>query len=51
MPQMAPINWLSLFITFIITLLVFSTMNYFFITYFPKKPVFHKKTSLNNWSW
>nr|APX40333.1 ATP synthase F0 subunit 8 [Clytra quadripunctata] len=51
MPQMAPINWLSLFMMFIVSLLMFSTMNYFFIMYSPKKSVFFKKTSLNNWSW
>nr|APX40008.1 ATP synthase F0 subunit 8 [Lachnaia pubescens] len=51
MPQMAPINWLSLFLTFVVSLIIFNTVNYFFIMYSPKKSVFQKKTSMNNWSW
>nr|APX40190.1 ATP synthase F0 subunit 8 [Smaragdina rufimana] len=51
MPQMAPINWLSLFITFVISLIIFSSVNYFFIMYQPKKITFSKKTSANNWLW
>nr|APX40151.1 ATP synthase F0 subunit 8 [Labidostomis lusitanica] len=51
MPQMAPINWLSLFVSFVLCLILFSSMNYFFIMYSPKKSVLSKKTNLNNWSW
>nr|APX39956.1 ATP synthase F0 subunit 8 [Chilotomina oberthuri] len=51
MPQMAPINWLSLFITFVISLIIFSSVNYFFILYQPKKITMLKKTNINNWSW
>nr|APX40736.1 ATP synthase F0 subunit 8 [Smaragdina reyi] len=51
MPQMAPINWLSLFITFVISLIIFSSVNYFFIMYQPKKIIFFKKTNTNNWMW
>nr|ADO60475.1 ATP synthase F0 subunit 8 [Peploptera acromialis] len=51
MPQMAPINWLSLFFMFIISLIMFSAMNYYFILYSPKKSTFNKKLNTNNWSW
>nr|YP_010158033.1 ATP synthase F0 subunit 8 [Physosmaragdina nigrifrons]QRG29980.1 ATP synthase F0 subunit 8 [Physosmaragdina nigrifrons]QUB07153.1 ATP synthase F0 subunit 8 [Physosmaragdina sp. N56] len=51
MPQMAPINWLSLFITFVISLIIFSTLNYFFVLYQPKKSSIKMKSNINNWSW
>nr|YP_010446949.1 ATP synthase F0 subunit 8 [Chyliza bambusae]UTM10314.1 ATP synthase F0 subunit 8 [Chyliza bambusae] len=31
MPQMSPINWLSLFILFSLTFMLFNMMNYFLI--------------------
>nr|AYR05142.1 ATP synthase F0 subunit 8 [Coleoptera sp. ACP-2013] len=29
MPQMAPLNWLSLFFYFLLAFLIFNTLNYF----------------------
>nr|YP_010147613.1 ATP synthase F0 subunit 8 [Epiphragma mediale]QQV67799.1 ATP synthase F0 subunit 8 [Epiphragma mediale] len=54
MPQMAPIKWLSLFIVFSITLIIFNLMNYFSFNL----KFYNKKTSKNqistkilNWKW
>uniref|UniRef100_UPI0030FF20C1 ATP synthase F0 subunit 8 n=1 Tax=Panorpa chengi TaxID=757039 RepID=UPI0030FF20C1 len=53
MPQMAPINWLSLFIMFSMTLLLFNMMNYY--SYTPKSTnikEINKISSLSlNWKW
>nr|YP_009561684.1 ATP synthase F0 subunit 8 [Scopura longa]QAT19806.1 ATP synthase F0 subunit 8 [Scopura longa] len=52
MPQMAPISWLTLFITFCFILLVFNHMTYF--SFLPKAPNFaEKKITQNpmNWKW
>nr|UJG45095.1 ATP synthase F0 subunit 8 [Blepharipa sp.] len=53
MPQMAPINWLSLSIIFFITFLIFNMMNYYsFIPIMPKSILMNdmKMNSLN-WKW
>nr|QNE85417.1 ATP synthase F0 subunit 8 [Sciomyza simplex] len=53
MPQMAPIGWLSLFIIFSITFMLFSMMNYY--SSLPTSPKSMKKSSLSfnsmNWKW
>nr|YP_010865906.1 ATP synthase F0 subunit 8 [Neopanorpa lui]WGT92122.1 ATP synthase F0 subunit 8 [Neopanorpa lui] len=53
MPQMAPINWLSLFIMFSIILLLFNMMNYY--SFSPKLPDPNNINSINfkslNWKW
>nr|ULR86977.1 ATP synthase F0 subunit 8 [Macquartia sp. 3 HNL-2022a] len=53
MPQMAPINWLSLFIIFSITFILFNIMNFF--SYQPSSPQFNliksKLTTSLNWKW
>nr|WKU83949.1 ATP synthase F0 subunit 8 [Hadromyia pulchra] len=53
MPQMAPINWLSLFLLFSFIYLLFNMMNYFLYL-----PLMSKSKSLNkittnsmNWKW
>nr|YP_009261956.1 ATP synthase F0 subunit 8 [Tipula cockerelliana]AMN09072.1 ATP synthase F0 subunit 8 [Tipula cockerelliana] len=53
MPQMAPINWLLLFIIFSITLIIFNTLNYFsFLPSNPQKSQTEKKNnSPLNWKW
>nr|YP_009728649.1 ATP synthase F0 subunit 8 [Macroxyela ferruginea]QHR79723.1 ATP synthase F0 subunit 8 [Macroxyela ferruginea] len=52
MPQMAPINWLILFIMFSLILLLFNILNYFCFQY--KLPSL-SKTKFNqptmNWKW
>nr|UPX88333.1 ATP synthase F0 subunit 8 [Coenosia pumila] len=53
MPQMAPINWLSLFIIFSISFMIFNMMNYY--SYIPSMPQSFKKNSKKmdsfNWKW
>nr|AML26428.1 ATP synthase F0 subunit 8 [Staphylinidae sp. BMNH 1274642] len=52
MPQMSPLNWMSLFITFTIIFIMFNVMNYFSFKY---QPIKKKTTNLNsikiNWKW
>nr|QMS48769.1 ATP synthase F0 subunit 8 [Osmylus lucalatus] len=52
MPQMAPINWLTLFIYFTIVMFLFNVMNYFIISYTPpaSKTLFYSTNSLT-WKW
>nr|QLY90230.1 ATP synthase F0 subunit 8 [Dicranomyia modesta] len=54
MPQMAPLSWLTLFIIFSITLIIFNTLNYF--SYTPNKSSNSSKSKnvsshLLNWKW
>nr|QEL51265.1 ATP synthase F0 subunit 8 [Philonthus decorus] len=51
MPQMAPMNWLTLFILFTIIFLMFNVMNYFSFKYPVKKFTTKKKTNKINWKW
>nr|AXS66378.1 ATP synthase F0 subunit 8 [Curculionoidea sp. 7 KM-2017] len=51
MPQMAPMNWLTLYFIFFFLLLIMIIMNYFIFLY---KPLMSKKTikkNLINWKW
>nr|YP_010692934.1 ATP synthase F0 subunit 8 [Anastrepha ornata]WCB98050.1 ATP synthase F0 subunit 8 [Anastrepha ornata] len=53
MPQMAPIGWLSLFIIFSITFMLFSMMNYYSVI--PQSPksdsISKSSTQPLNWKW
>nr|YP_009711668.1 ATP synthase F0 subunit 8 [Dasypogon diadema]AYW52657.1 ATP synthase F0 subunit 8 [Dasypogon diadema] len=53
MPQMAPISWLVLFLMFILTLIMFSMMNYY--TMLPNSPKISTKSGMMtpnmNWKW
>nr|WEG23127.1 ATP synthase F0 subunit 8 [Siphona sp. 1 HNL-2023a] len=54
MPQMAPINWLSLFISFSLIFIMFNIMNYFFMnSTSPKSNLIYKLNMMNslNWKW
>nr|YP_011001005.1 ATP synthase F0 subunit 8 [Bellardia viarum]WPN85802.1 ATP synthase F0 subunit 8 [Bellardia viarum] len=54
MPQMAPISWLSLFIMFSITFVIFNMMNYYsFTPFMPKSDLINKNQFTNslNWKW
>nr|QNV49140.1 ATP synthase F0 subunit 8 [Drino sp. PH-2020] len=52
MPQMAPINWLSLFIIFSMTFLMFNMMNYYsFIPSMPKSNLIFKMNTINSFKW
>nr|YP_010731600.1 ATP synthase F0 subunit 8 [Homoneura picta]WEW51818.1 ATP synthase F0 subunit 8 [Homoneura picta]WGM80964.1 ATP synthase F0 subunit 8 [Homoneura picta] len=53
MPQMAPIGWLSLFVIFSITFILFNVMNYYCILPTSPKLSSQKTISSNsmNWKW
>nr|AML26467.1 ATP synthase F0 subunit 8 [Staphylinidae sp. BMNH 1274657] len=51
MPQMAPMNWLMLFIMFVMVFMIFNALNYFCFLYTPKSTKTQKKTSQINWKW
>nr|YP_010335515.1 ATP synthase F0 subunit 8 [Hexagenia rigida]UNH92446.1 ATP synthase F0 subunit 8 [Hexagenia rigida] len=54
MPQMAPISWLTLFLVFSLTLILFGILNYYLFT--PNSPSsLNEKTQIKtnplNWPW
>nr|AXS65473.1 ATP synthase F0 subunit 8 [Nitidulidae sp. KM-2017] len=51
MPQMAPLNWLALFIYFIIIFILFNVMNYFSFLYKIKSPKTTKNKIMFSWKW
>nr|YP_009918400.1 ATP synthase F0 subunit 8 [Caryopemon giganteus]QLX47625.1 ATP synthase F0 subunit 8 [Caryopemon giganteus] len=51
MPQMAPMNWLTLMLYFMILMLIFNIMIFFSFTYKSKKNQFFLKKKLINWKW
>nr|APX40164.1 ATP synthase F0 subunit 8 [Cryptocephalus moraei] len=51
MPQMAPMNWLALFLMFSMYLLLFSSMNYYFFKKTPNNKINLLKKINYNWSW
>nr|AEP27453.1 ATP synthase F0 subunit 8 [Deporaus betulae] len=51
MPQMAPLNWLTLFIFFILVFMIFNSVNYFMFNYTPKICKISKKSIKFNWKW
>nr|QWB85810.1 ATP synthase F0 subunit 8 [Distenia gracilis] len=51
MPQMAPLNWLSLFIVFIVIFILFNIKNYFNFNYTPPKTTVTTKKLKFNWKW
>nr|ATL15400.1 ATP synthase F0 subunit 8 [Callosobruchus maculatus]ATL15439.1 ATP synthase F0 subunit 8 [Callosobruchus maculatus]ATL15452.1 ATP synthase F0 subunit 8 [Callosobruchus maculatus]ATL15465.1 ATP synthase F0 subunit 8 [Callosobruchus maculatus] len=52
MPQMAPLNWLTLMTFFIMIVLIFNSMNFFsFIYPIKNSKSLQKKTTLYNWKW
>nr|QNJ33284.1 ATP synthase F0 subunit 8 [Hermerius intermedia] len=51
MPQMAPLNWLSLAIMFVLVFLVFNVINYFTISYETKILKTKKEKIFFDWKW
>nr|APX40229.1 ATP synthase F0 subunit 8 [Cryptocephalus tibialis] len=51
MPQMAPLNWLTLFILFSMYVMMFSSMNYFLFLKNPINNFIKKKKLSQNWLW
>nr|WKU83860.1 ATP synthase F0 subunit 8 [Chalcosyrphus chalybeus] len=53
MPQMAPMNWLSLFLLFTLIFIFFNIMNYFIYNPMTPKSKNLNKININsmNWKW
>nr|ALO77540.1 ATP synthase F0 subunit 8 [Myodermum sp. MYO01] len=51
MPQMSPLSWLTLFMVFCITFLVFNILNYYCFSYPTKTHTIKKTTNKINWKW
>nr|ASL24539.1 ATP synthase F0 subunit 8 [Semanotus bifasciatus] len=51
MPQMAPLNWLTLFIYFSLVMLMFNSINYYSFLYEIKSKTSKEKKMSYNWKW
>nr|APX40476.1 ATP synthase F0 subunit 8 [Chaetocnema pelagica] len=51
MPQMMPLNWLSLMFLFVMIFYCFSNMNYFNFLSLSKKEEIKKSPMIFNWKW
>nr|ARH54133.1 ATP synthase F0 subunit 8 [Bradybatus kellneri] len=51
MPQMAPINWLSLYFFFLFLFILTIIMNYYIFLYLPKTNTKKSNKILFNWKW
>nr|QOW08073.1 ATP synthase F0 subunit 8 [Attagenus augustatus augustatus] len=51
MPQMAPMNWVTLFMLFSIILMLVNSINFFCLTYQSKKSNKNKMINKTNWKW
>nr|AML26480.1 ATP synthase F0 subunit 8 [Staphylinidae sp. BMNH 1274658] len=51
MPQMAPMNWISLLLMFIFIFMMFNSLNYFSFMYKPKKFKISFNKPLISWKW
>nr|YP_010464239.1 ATP synthase F0 subunit 8 [Borboresthes tibialis]UUL71616.1 ATP synthase F0 subunit 8 [Borboresthes tibialis] len=51
MPQMAPLNWLTLMIMFSIILVMFNVMNFYSFPYKIKGSKMTTKKTTINWKW
>nr|APX39930.1 ATP synthase F0 subunit 8 [Longitarsus candidulus] len=51
MPQMMPMNWLTLMFFFIMIFYTFNNLNFFNFLYMPKKFLISKMKISSNWKW
>nr|AXS65663.1 ATP synthase F0 subunit 8 [Cucujoidea sp. 41 KM-2017] len=51
MPQMAPMNWVILFVYFIMVFMMVNVMVYFSFLYQPKQAQQNKSPLKINWKW
>nr|APX39329.1 ATP synthase F0 subunit 8 [Longitarsus pratensis] len=51
MPQMMPLNWLTLLFFFTLIFYFFNNMNFFNFMYFPQKKMISKSKINFNWKW
>nr|YP_011010371.1 ATP synthase F0 subunit 8 [Metrocoris triangulatus]WPW46986.1 ATP synthase F0 subunit 8 [Metrocoris triangulatus] len=51
MPQMAPLSWMMLMMTFIMTMMIINTLMYFNKNYITKTTMKNKDKNSMNWKW
>nr|AYQ19087.1 ATP synthase F0 subunit 8 [Amarygmini sp. ACP-2013] len=51
MPQMAPLNWLTLMISFSLIMIMFNIINFYSFSYQIQKKETKIKTMKTNWKW
>nr|YP_009441776.1 ATP synthase F0 subunit 8 [Tetratoma fungorum]AOY39321.1 ATP synthase F0 subunit 8 [Tetratoma fungorum]ARH54692.1 ATP synthase F0 subunit 8 [Tetratoma fungorum] len=51
MPQMAPLNWLTLMFYFLFIFYIFNSINYYSFIYKSNFSQKNKKTNSFNWKW
>nr|AXS65232.1 ATP synthase F0 subunit 8 [Curculionoidea sp. 18 KM-2017] len=51
MPQMAPLNWMSLYLFFILLYIMMMIMNYYIFLYFPSPMKIIKMNKNYSWKW
>nr|YP_009338130.1 ATP synthase F0 subunit 8 [Trichodes sinae]ANG08440.1 ATP synthase F0 subunit 8 [Trichodes sinae] len=52
MPQMSPLNWISLFLSFSLIFLLINSYNYYFINYSFNKKITKTSSLIKiNWKW
>nr|YP_010309707.1 ATP synthase F0 subunit 8 [Cissites auriculata]UMR54824.1 ATP synthase F0 subunit 8 [Cissites auriculata] len=51
MPQMAPLNWLSLLFFFITIFLLINSMNFYCLLHKSNSKTFKKNKISSNWKW
>nr|ARH54029.1 ATP synthase F0 subunit 8 [Tomoxia bucephala] len=51
MPQMAPLSWTLLMIMFIVTLMIFSSLNFYSFNYSSNHSSLSIKKKNMNWKW
>nr|QWB85860.1 ATP synthase F0 subunit 8 [Ulochaetes vacca] len=51
MPQMAPMNWMILFIYFVMIFFMVNIFNYFSFCYLKNKKLMIKDSNCYNWKW
>nr|AXS66499.1 ATP synthase F0 subunit 8 [Coleoptera sp. 25 KM-2017] len=51
MPQMAPLNWLSLYMMFLILFSMTIILNYYSFLYQPKTQTMNKSFPKTHWKW
>nr|YP_010117200.1 ATP synthase F0 subunit 8 [Downesia tarsata]QPM99428.1 ATP synthase F0 subunit 8 [Downesia tarsata] len=50
MPQMAPMNWMMIFLLTLMLIFFMICLNYFSFYFTPQKKIIHKSTKIN-WKW
>nr|YP_010554831.1 ATP synthase F0 subunit 8 [Sternochetus olivieri]UYP50716.1 ATP synthase F0 subunit 8 [Sternochetus olivieri] len=51
MPQMAPMNWILLYIYFFMILIFITIFNYYMFLYKPKFKMIKSSRNITNWKW